>query len=220
MTPTFGTLLLASPALPVGGFSYSRGLETAVERGWVTDAAAARGWIEGLLEASVMRLDGPLLLRLHRAFAAGDLGEVERWRAFTAATRETRELAAESEAVGGALVRWMEALELGDAAARRAAQRCQLAAFALAAGALGLDAGAALRAFAWSRLEAATAAAVKLVPLGQSDGQRILLAAGRRLEPLCARAETVDDASVGALTPGLALASAWHETQYSRLFRS
>ncbi|GAB5542029.1 MAG: urease accessory protein UreF [Sandaracinaceae bacterium] len=220
MSAVFRLLQLASPTLPVGGFSYSRGLETAVERGWVVDEAGAQSWIAGLLASNTARLDAPLALRVHRAIARGDGGEVRRWVELTQATRETAELAAESEAMGGALARWMVGLALASREEVAPVRRCHLAAFALAALRLGLDEASTLRAFVWTQLEAATAAAVKLVPLGQTAGQRILLQTGSDLEALCRTAAQIQDDDIGALTLGLSLASAWHETQYSRLFRS
>ena len=103
---------LVSPALPVGGYTWSRGLETAVERGWVTDEAGAREWITGLLGHALARLDGPLLVRAHRALRAGDDAAVTRWARLYDATRETAELQHESQATGRALVRLLVDLEL------------------------------------------------------------------------------------------------------------
>ncbi|MBO6935882.1 MAG: urease accessory protein UreF [Deltaproteobacteria bacterium] len=212
-------LQLVSPALPVGGYTYSRGLETAVERGWVTDEAQTRAWIAGLLEHSVATLDGPLVVRLHRALAGGDMATARRWARLADATRETSELQAESRQTGRALVRLLVDLELADpppAPIREA----HVAAFALASVALGLDADTALRGFLWTWLEGTVAAAIKLVPLGQTAGQRILLQLGPELERAAERAATLPDEALGALAPGLALASALHETQHTRLFRS
>jgi urease accessory protein len=214
-------LQLASPSLPVGGFAYSRGLEAAVELGWVVDAAGARAWIEGLLHEAVGRLEGPLLLRLHRAFAAADREAVERWADLAIASRETEELARESRTMGAALARWVRELELASPEELAAPVRdAYLATFALAAERLGLDARDAVRAHAWSWLDASVTAAIKLVPLGQTEGQRILRDLGRALEALVEAAEAVPDEDVGALAPGLAMASARHETQHTRLFRS
>ena len=211
---------LVSPALPIGGYTYSRGLEQAVEAGWVRDEAGAHAWIGGLLGHAMARLDGPLLLRLHRSFTRGD-GSATRWAWLADATRETAELQAESRATGRALVRLLGDLDLIDRASlEEGVGRCHLAAFALAARGLGLDASAGLRAYLWTWLEGSVAAAVKLVPLGQTAGQRILLDLGGALEAAACHAEGVDDESIGAFTPGQALASARHETQHTRLFRS
>lgn len=212
-------LQLVSPALPVGGYTYSRGLETAVEREWVTTEAQTRDWIAGLLDASLATLDGPLVVRLHRALVADDQAAALRWARFADATRETAELQAESRATGRALVRLLVDLELVDAPPP-AIRNSQVAAFALAAVALDLDEGQALRGFLWTWLEGSVAAAIKLVPLGQTAGQRILLELGPALERAAEAATTIPDDALGALVPGLALASALHETQHTRLFRS
>lgn len=214
-------LQLASPALPVGGFAYSRGLETAVELGWVRDAATARAWIEGLLRHNAGPLDVPLLLRLHAAWTAGERAAVERWARFGDAARESAELQLEARRMGASLARLLRDLELASAdELSGAAGESLLAAFALAAVRLGLDAPTAARAYLWTWLEAQVTAAVKLVPLGQTDGQRILLALGPRLDAVAREGAALEDDDIGALTPGLALASALHETQHTRLFRS
>lgn len=212
-------LQLVSPALPVGGYTYSRGLETAVERGWVTTEADTRAWCEGLLDHSLATLDGPLVLRVRRALEAGDEALAVRWARLADASRETAELQAESRQTGRALVRLLVDLELvGPPPAP--IREAHVAAFGLAAHALGLSAAEALRAFLWTWLEGTVAAAIKLVPLGQTAGQRILLQLGPALERAAARATALPDEALGALAPGLALASALHETQHTRLFRS
>ncbi len=221
MSSLAALLQLASPTLPVGGFTYSRGLEAAVEHGWVEDAATTTAWIGGLLRHSVARLDAPLIDRLHRGFGTGDDAAIRRWTALTLATRETHELAAESRAMGTALARWLVELQLATPNDVEAPiKHCYLAAFALAAHRLGLDTRDAVRGYAWSWLEGSVAAAVKLVPLGQTDGQRILLELGRELDELTDAALACEDSDIGALVPGFAMASALHETQHTRLFRS
>tara|TARA_B100001750_G_scaffold170911_1_gene139286 strand:+ start:6752 stop:7417 length:666 start_codon:yes stop_codon:yes gene_type:complete len=212
---------LVSPALPVGGYTWSRGLETAVERGWVTDEAGAREWITGLLGHALARLDGPLLVRAHRALRAGDDAAVTRWARLYDATRETAELQHESQATGRALVRLLVDLELVTRAELpEDLEDCHVAAFALAAERLGLGEAEAVRGFLWTWLEGSVAAAIKVVPLGQTAGQRILLGLGDALEEAARVAETLPDDDLGAFAPGQSLASAWHETQHTRLFRS
>lgn len=212
-------LQLVSPALPVGGYTYSRGLETAVERGWVTSEAETRDWIRGLLEGPLATLDGPLVVRLFRALEAGDEEAAHRWARFADASRETAELQAESRATGRALVRLLVDLDLAEPPPP-AIRDAHVAAFALAAIGLDLDEARTLRGFLWTWLEGSVAAAIKLVPLGQTAGQRILLELGPALEDAATRASTLPDEALGALVPGLALASALHETQHTRLFRS
>jgi urease accessory protein len=212
-------LQLASPTLPVGAFSYSQGLESAVEAALVHDRASAAQWIGELLELSLARIEAPILARLIAAWRAGAHATVERWNDEFLASRETRELRAETVQMGYSL-RVLLA-QLGDAAPLEAIDEPSFpAAFAYAVAHWRIDAHDALLAYLWAWLENQVMAALKSVPLGQTDGQRILLALGSRLEAIAGEAESLDDEALGAYLPGLALLSSRHETQYSRLFRS
>jgi urease accessory protein len=214
-------LQIVSPALPIGAFAYSQGLEQTVAEGWVTSEAEARGWLLGLLESSFATLDLPVLARLMNAWRDGDALAVTRWSRWLLACRPTRELRAEDRQLGASLARVLDSLGVADAAAwTRRADVTHAAMFALAAVRFDVPPGAALagHAFAWA--EAITAAAVRLVPLGQSAGQRILAAAGAAVPAIAARALTLPDEELGAAAPGQAIASATHEGLYSRLFRS
>jgi urease accessory protein len=214
-------LQIVSPALPIGAFAYSQGLEQTVSEGWVTNEAEARGWLLGLLESSFATLDLPVLARLMTAWRDGDALAVTRWSRWLLACRPTRELRAEDRQLGGSLARVLDSLGIADAAAWiRRADVTLAAMFALGAVRFDVPPGAALagHAFAWA--EAITAAAVRLVPLGQSAGQRILAAAGAAIPAIAARALTLPDRELGAAAPGQAIASATHESLYSRLFRS
>lgn len=223
---SFASLLQwASPALPVGGYTWSRGLETAVERGVVVDATTAHGWIEGLLESVVVRVDAPLVARAFRSAAQGDHEDLRRWAWRAVAMRETHELRAESTSTARALLRLATDLQLlrrddFEPETWSALSECQLASFATIAHAVELTQVDAARAQLWIWLESSVAAAVKLVPLGQTDGQRILLRLGRRLDALADEALALPDHELGALAHGLAITSALHETQHTRLFRS
>jgi urease accessory protein len=214
-------LQLASPALPVGAFAYSQGLEPAVQAGWVVDEASARDWIAGLLEHSLGGLEVPLFRRLYQAWSAGDEQEVARWNDITFASRATQELQQEDRRLGAALARVLTTLEIGAAGPWADHPRVSQAnMFALAASSWSLPAAPAAAAwlFAWS--ESQVAAAIRLVPLGQSAGQRILFRLGPIIPEVVVRGFALDDEEIGQGAPGLALASAWHETQYSRIFRS
>jgi len=214
-------LQLASPTLPIGAFAYSQGLEQAVAEKWVTDETEARMWLLGLLRWSFATLDMPVLARLMTAWRDGDGLGLARWSRWLLACRPTRELRAEDRQLGGALARVLEGLGLPEAAPwSRRPEVTHATMFALAAVRFQVTPAAALagQAFAWA--EAVTAAAVRLVPLGQTAGQRMLAAAGAAIPALTARALTLPDAEIGATAPGQAIASAAHETLYSRLFRS
>jgi urease accessory protein len=214
-------LHLGSSALPVGGFAYSRGLETAVELGWVSDASSAARWIGGLLVDGAARLDAPVFVRLHRAFRAGDMATVTRWSTFLDAARETSELRQESRQMGAMMARLLLGLELATPAELRALPvHGHTALFALAAVRFEIAEPEAVEVFLWAWLEAQVLAAIKLVPLGQTDGQRILCDLAGRLSGLAHTATRLRDDEIGALTPGLAIASSRHETQHTRLFRS
>ena len=210
-------LQLASPALPVGAYSYSGGLEAAIEAGTVRDAASAERWIGDVLEFSLARMEGPILLSLLSGFAAKDFSKIEKMNETFLASRESAELRAETVQMGYSLNRLGKDLGLGEVPL---AEPSFPAAFAFAASAWKVDPQAALQAYLWSWLENQVMAAVKAIPLGQTDGQRILLSLGNGLEVLSKKVSTVKDEDTGNFTPGLAILSAKHETQYSRLFRS
>lgn len=212
---------LISPALPVGAYSYSQGLEYAIECGWVNSAAAAQDWIAGQMEYSLAALDVPVFERLYAAWAAGDAGRVAYWNGFMLASRETAELYAEDLQTGGALAKLLYELEVpaGDWA-DFAEKTCFLNMFALAAVHWRIEAPEAARGYLWAWCENQVMAAVKLMPLGQTAGQRILLALGGRIGPAVEHGMDLAEADIGRMNPRAALASALHETQYSRLFRS
>jgi len=212
--------MLISPSLPVGGYSYSQGLEYAVQAGWVSTGDDARGWILDLAERQLPVLDLAYLLRLHAARSAAGEAEFARWNSELLAWRETAELRAEDLAMGGSLVRLLRGLDQLPGDFQLPTRLTFPAGFALAGYAFGESAASTCAALAWVWLENQVAAAVKLIPLGQTEGQRILLDAADRLDDLVARALACADDELGATAPGLAIASAAHEMQYSRLFRS
>jgi urease accessory protein len=214
-------LQLASPALPIGGYAYSQGLEYAIEQGWVSNLDSACDWVRGLAVNAVGRLDTPLLLRQYQALEAGEPGRFREWNDWLLASRETAELYLEDSQQGGALLRLLKSLKIPAARAwptgeplalasalAMAGQHWQTGARALALGAL------------WSWLENQAGAATKLIPLGQTDAQRLLDRLLPELPEIVDRATRLEDADLGAGLPGLAFASARHEHQYTRLFRS
>jgi len=217
-------LQLASPTLPIGAYSYSQGLEWAVDIGMVRDAATAATWIGDLLDLVVAPGEAAVARRLLSAGERRDWIEFGRWNTWFCASRETAELRAETEQMGAALVKLALALELFDEETIEQLEQWQAvslpAAFALAARGYGIGSDAALIAYVWSWLEAQVAAAIKCVPLGQIAGQRLLKSLGARIPGVVAGARATLDDDVTSFAPGLALASARHECQYTRLFRS
>jgi urease accessory protein len=212
---------LASPALPIGGFHHSDGLETAVARGWVSDEASAGAWIGGRLRCALAAVDLPVLARMRRAAAAGDSDRLDRLAWLLRAMRDSREARAADRQQGRALARILTELEVPGAASWRAAPNASIAVgLALAAAAWDLAEEAVLATHAWIVCEAQVAAAVKLVPLGQTAGQRLLAGLGAEIPLAVGRALCAGDDQLGACSPGAALASAWHEGEPVRLYCS
>lgn len=213
-------LRLVSPSLPVGAFSYSRGLEWAVHAGWVQNHFAARDWILGTLENVFATLDGALFWRLVNALYAEDHTRFAYVNAWLAAGRESKEMQLEDQRMGEALMALLEELHV-PAAQRYAGSGLTFpAGFAIAAHHWQLSPVPALKGLMWTVVEAQVAAAIRLVPLGHVAGQRVLIDAVPVIERGVTLASTIDDDEVGNLSVAQAMASAWHETEYSRLFRS
>lgn len=205
-------LQLASPTLPVGAFSYSGGLEAAVQARVVVDEASAGRWIGDVLDHSVAGMEAPILVRMLRA-----PDRIAEWNDTFVAGRETAELRAETLQTGYSLRRLLSDL---DVAMPVMEETSYPAAFACAAIAWSVEPRAALIAYLWAWLENQVMAAVKAVPLGQTAAQRLLRAHGARLDALATRTLEMRDDALGNFAPGLAVLSSRHETQYSRLFRS
>ena len=220
-------LQLASPALPVGAFSYSQGLEWQVDCGAIRTEADAGDWIVAVLDAGMARFELPLLASLMRAWAADDGITLAALNDDYLASREAAELRAETVQMGYSCVQLLKALDacrhVADALAGELAGMKQPAfptAWSGAAVALGVPVEQALTAWAWSWAENQVMAAIKAVPIGQTAGQRLLMALGEAIPSRVASAIDLPRADWSNFAPGLAIASCRHETQYSRLFRS
>jgi urease accessory protein len=209
---TMRLLWMVSPALPVGAYAYSRGLEYAIDVRWVHDADSARDWILGVLERQIARLDAPVLARMYDAYQRGE--DVREWAQFLSAARESAEFAVEDRQLGISLARLLRESGVPNEGGGYAQM------FALAAVHYGVSRHDAVLGYMFAFAESQITAASKLVPLGQSAAQRALNAIMARLDSYVSEALTLEDDELGAHTPGLAIASALHETQYSRLFRS
>jgi urease accessory protein len=217
-------LWLASPALPVGGFSYSEGLEAAIESGHVRDDTSATAWLLDQLHLSLGRSELPLLAQAIGAWGVHDAARIAALNTWALATRETNELRRQTAQMGRSMHDWLKQHTPGDA---RLATLAQLEpapawpiAFALAAAHSGADARDALLAFGFGWAENMVQAALKAVPLGQSAGQRVLRALAAELPDVVEAALALPDGERQAFAPMLAILSSQHETQYSRLFRS
>lgn len=219
--PHLRLLQLVSPALPIGAYAYSQGLESAVQAGWVGDEASLADWIGTLLDTAIARVDVPLLARLHAAWRRGDIDTVRRWSARLIAQRETAELRTDERDRGQALARLLRDLGVPEASPWAADADATLATlFSLASVRWGVGAPETARGYVWAWAENAVIAGVKLVPLGQVAGQRLLLHLADRIPAIVAQGLVLEDGDIGATLPGLAMLSCHHETQYSRLYRS
>ena len=217
-------LQLASPSLPIGAYSYSQGLESAVAAAVVSDEASAHRWIRTTLAHAIGALEAPIFLRAYAAWQAGDADKFRDWNDWFLATRDTAEFRAETVQMGFSTVRLLKELPLLKAeelALLQAAPEIGApVALAAAAAAMGIPAEEALSAYLFSWLENQVLAAVKAVPLGQAAGQRILFDLAGAIPALAAQAVALPDDEISNWTPGLSLFSIAHETQYSRIFRS
>lgn len=219
-------LWLASPALPVGGFSYSEGLESAVECALVFDENSAAAWLVDQLYLGLARSDLAVVAQAISAWRKGDLARINQLNEWVLHTRETAELRQQTEQMGRSVFTWAQslgALGHGVAEALTAAQLdppSYPVAMACAAAHSGARMEDSLLGFAFGWAENMVQACIKSVPLGQSSGQRMLARLAQAIPDAVAHAQSLTDDTRQAFTPMLAILSAQHETQYSRLFRS
>lgn len=215
-----GLLHLSSPALPVGAFAYSQGLETAIDRQWCFDRESTCHWISQLLTEGMGRLDVPVFFRLYDAFQSDDRPSVEHWNRQLLAFRETRELYDEDCQVGKAFKIWLTSLFPEESRADWLEMPTQAAMFALSSLCHGMKKDTAAIGLLWSWCENQVTAATKAVPLGQTDAQKILQHLASEIGTVIESAKTIHDHKLGNNLVHYAMASSWHEHQYSRLFRS
>ncbi|HVE53940.1 MAG TPA: urease accessory UreF family protein [Ramlibacter sp.] len=213
---------LASPALPVGGFSYSEGLEAAVEAGHVQDEGSAAHWLQQQLQASLARADLAVVCEAVEAARRQDAPALATLDDWVRQTRETSELRQQAEQMGRSLGEWRRSLDAPASRAVPAGEReyTYPVAFAVAAAPSVAGAREVALAFAFAWSENMVQSAIKAVPLGQSAGQRILARLAREIPAAVDHAMALDATQRQAFSPMLAILSARHETQYSRLFRS
>lgn len=217
-------LQLTSPSLPVGAFAWSQGLEAAVDKGWITAETDAAHWVDGVVTHGLARLEVPVLLRLHEQLVTREFDRAGAWNRWLLACRETRELWEEDSHIGAALGRLLTSLEapvMADWLGHHGrAPLSYTAAFALAAVHLALPARTAALGYLWAYCENQAAALIKLGVLGQTGAQRLLGCLHEPIRNGLRSGRALSDADLGVSLSGLALASAHHETQHSRLFRS
>jgi urease accessory protein len=217
-------LQLTSPMLPVGAYSYSQGLEWAIECGDVKDLESAKTWIGDALHTYQANFELPVLHRLYQAWQSNDMTAVTEWDAFYQAGRDTAEALAETKQMGYSLVRLLNDLKDLPEDLLTNINNLQEPAFPTVYAAIAhywqIPAGDILQGYAWGWLENQVSASMKTVPLGQVAGQKILLALGESLPSTVQHAIALSDAEISNFNPLLTIAGCLHETQYSRLFRS
>ena len=218
-------LQLTSPALPVGAYTYSQGLEWAVESGRIRNEADAGEWITDLLVHSIGRFEAPMLLHLMHYWSRSEIASVQRLNADFLASRESAELRAETLQMGFSLKRLLA--DLRDPSLepmRYLMQDWPDVAFptvwAGLAALWGVEPMTAVSGYLWSWAENQVMAALKAVPLGQAAGQRVLAEIGLRIPAVAKSAMEQPESDWSNFAPAFALCSVQHETQYSRLFRS
>lgn len=216
---------LISPSLPIGAYAYSGGLEYAVEAEWVKDEGTATKWIAGQVTHNQAHLEVPLFLRFYDGWQAGDLKAISSWNGFLLASRESSELLMEDKNLAAALVKMLLSLgeefpedELKTAGVVDGVSYALVFAYVCAKWDIPPERGA--EGLLWSWAENQVAAALKLIPLGQSAGQRILYHLRNEIEAAVETGFALKDEKIGFQAQGMAIASALHETQYTRLFRS
>ncbi len=219
--PALRLMQLISPTLPTGGFTYSQGLEWVVENNIVSSEGQVFNWLKGLLQSSLQNLDLPVFFRLYHSMQNDDAKAVCEWADYLLACRETSELRQEEINRARALTTLLTDLGLPmPVDCLSALARTQLAGFALAAVHWQISQRRAAVGYCWSWIENQVAAAVKLVPLGQTAGQRLQMQLSEYVPVVVTAAMQVTDDQTGASSPMMAMASSLHETQYTRLFRS
>jgi len=224
VNPAWALLRLASPQLPIGGYSYSQGLEMAVDNGRVNNPDSARRWISDQLLLNLARFEAPLLLAHCQAAAEKNWPELLHLCETHRASRETRELHLESRQMGYSLQQLLNGLPELDTPARSFLEQCaepHLAlGWALAARAWQISPQDALAAWLWSWLENQLAVLMKTLPLGQQAAQRLTSELLPLLQQAQQDATRINPEHIGSAAFGLSLACMAHERQYSRLFRS
>jgi urease accessory protein len=223
-TPSLLQLIwLASPALPIGGFSYSEGLEAAIDKGFVHDEHSAGQWLVDQLHLTQSRGDMAVLAQMVVAWQARDIPHLAALSQWVHATRESAELRLQSEQMGRSMLEWLRNLNAIDAdtiALCNSWVPTYPLMFALALSRTGAPLDQCLQAYAFGWAENMVQAALKSVPLGQNSGQRILTQLAQEIASAVQHAMQTTDDTRQAFSPMLSILSAQHETQYSRLFRS
>jgi len=210
-------LRLVSPALPVGGYSYSQGFEFAMDAGWVKDKKQVSTWLQGVMQTGICHLEIPLLRNIYQALQQNNREQLLYWNQESLAARESNELRLEDRQMGGALWRLLTDLKLP---LPEIPQPSWITAYSVAAFQWQIPLQDAAYGLVWTWLENQLMVAAKLIPLGQTDIQRLTGELILIISKVVNTGLQVEDDDIGMGMPGLVIGSMQHETQYSRLFRS
>jgi len=216
---------LISPALPVGSYAYSQGLEYAIESKWVGDESTCLEWLEGILKNNLAYLDIPILKRFYhiwgKEYKLDSHQALEYWSAYLSASRETNELLLEDQQIGDALARLLTDIGFEHAQVWQQHPKCSYSLmFALAGQQWEIPISDLALGYTWSWCENQVAVAMKAIPLGQTQGQKLLGTLMPIIHTVVETGLKIKDDGIGRTCPGQVMASALHEQQYSRLFRS
>ncbi|MEM7562458.1 MAG: urease accessory UreF family protein [Pseudomonadota bacterium] len=212
---------LVSQGLPVGAFTYSQGLEWAVEENWVNDAESLGRWLQSLMHTSIRFLEVPTYQKLRNAVDADDAGVFNQWSSYLYANRETAELRAEEKHRARAFAKLLPALSLQtEGPWAQAISKSQLAGFAYATSFWQIDPIEAVQSYLWSWLENNVMAGVRLIPLGQTQGQQLIFSLSEQIPAIVQKGFSLNDDDIAGSSVAQAVASSMHETQYTRLYRS
>ena len=211
---------LISPSLPIGGYTYSQGVEWAAEAGWIKSEDELFDWLRGLIESNLCYLELPVLFRMMDAWTQRDLAALTQWNDYLLASRETSELLQEESNRARAFYQVLITLEPSAELHKTELMGSQHACFSYACVQWGIDRQRAAYGLLWSWMENIVLSAVKIIPLGQSAGQRVIFKLSEFLPFVIKKATQVEDFDIGSSSMAMSIASCQHETQYTRLFRS
>ncbi len=212
---------LMSPTLPIGGFTYSQGVEKAIEIDWVSDFDTAQEWLNSQLLSGLIYTDLPILIRLYKSISLGDKDKAKEWSDILLACRETSELRQEEINRGRSLTKVIESIE--KSAIKdwdEVTNTNHLAGYALICNLWQIPINELLLGYSWSWLENQISAIVKIIPLGQTQGQQLLHLLVKQIPEAIVKSKEVSLDEIGRSQPAFSIASSLHETQYTRIFRS
>lgn len=211
---------LISPSLPIGGYSYSQGIEWAFEQGWIRNEQELNDWLRGLLETNMLYLDLPVFLKMMQAWRQGDEIFILKWNRYLLASRETSELRQEESNRARAFTQLLISLQSDAKSVRHLLIQTQHACFSYACYRWHIDTDQACLGLMSSWLENQVLSAMKIFPLGQTAGQQLLFKLSALLPGIIERSKKIEEKEIGSSSMALSIASSQHESQYTRLFRS